>query len=61
MLALSDSQKSIVVANDRKMKNEFLGAAPAINHGTVKETTKFKSYVAMAKKATTNWDSWLEI
>jgi hypothetical protein len=38
MLALTAAQKGIVVANDRKMKNEFLGAAPAINHGTVKET-----------------------
>jgi len=54
LLALSGAQKDMVVANDRKLKNEFLGAAPAINHGTVKETAKFKSYVAMAKKATSH-------
>lgn len=51
MLALSADQKKIVVDNDRKLKNEFLGAAPAINHGTVKMTPKFKAYVAMAKSA----------
>jgi hypothetical protein len=52
LLALSNDQKQIVIDNDKKLKNEFLGAAPAINHGTVKETAKFKSYVAMAKSAT---------
>jgi len=52
MLALNADQKQIVVDNDRKLKNEFLGAAPAINHGTVKMTPKFKAYVAMAKSAT---------
>jgi len=52
MLALSADQKNIVVNNDRKLKNEFLGAAPAIVHGSVKETPKFKAYVTMAKKAT---------
>jgi hypothetical protein len=41
LLALSDSQKTIVVANDRKLKNGFLGAAPAIHHGTVKNTQKY--------------------
>jgi len=54
LLALTADQKKIVVDNDRKLKNEFLGAAPAINHGTVKETAKFKAYVAMAKGATGN-------
>ena len=52
LLALTNEQKNIVVENDRKLKNEFLGAAPAINHGTVKETPNFKAYVAMAKAAT---------
>ena len=52
LLALTDAQKRIVVDNDRKLKNEFLGAAPAINHGTVKMTPKFKAYVTMAKAAT---------
>ena len=52
LLALTADQKKLVVDNDRKLKNEFLGAAPAINHGTVKETAKFKAYVAMAKSAT---------
>jgi hypothetical protein len=52
MLALTPEQKQLVVNNDKKLKNEFLGAAPAINHGTVKETAKFKAYVAMAKSAT---------
>ena len=52
MLSLTADQKVLVVNNDRKLKNEFLGAAPAIAHGTVKETPKFKAYVAMAKGAT---------
>jgi len=51
LLALSANQKTIVVDNDRKLKNEFLGAAPQINHGTVKTTPKYKAYAAMAKAA----------
>ena len=58
LLALNAAQKKIVVANDRKLKNEFLGAAPAINHGTVKNTPKFQAYVAMAKKNNA-WIRWL--
>ena len=38
--------------NGEKLKNEFLGAAPAISHGTVKMTPKFKAYVNMAKAST---------
>jgi len=49
---LTADQKKLVVNNDKKLKNGFLGAAPAISHGTVKETTKFKAYVKMAKEAT---------
>jgi hypothetical protein len=54
LLALNDAQKNLVVQNDRKMKNEFLGAAPAINHGTIKNTDKYKAYVTMAKGATSH-------
>jgi hypothetical protein len=36
LLSLSTVQKGIVAENDKKMKNEFLAAAPQISHGTVK-------------------------
>jgi len=41
LLALNGDQKKIVVHNDKKLKNEFLAKAPAINHGTVKNTPKY--------------------
>lgn len=51
LLSLSDAQKRIVAENDRKMKNEFLTAAPVITHGGVKMHDKYKSFVAMAQKS----------
>jgi len=47
LLALTDDQKIIVADNDRKLKNEFLVQAPAISHGVVKMTDKYKAYVSM--------------
>lgn len=47
LLALSNEQKKIVAENDRKLKNEFLTAAPAITHGTVKGNEKYKNYLTM--------------
>lgn len=52
MLSLSVEQKKIIADNDKKAKNEFLGAAPTITHGAVKMNEKYKSYVAMAQAAT---------
>ena len=52
LLALSNEQKKIVAENDKKLKNEFLAAAPAITHGTVKGNEKYKSYIAMVQSAT---------
>lgn len=52
LLSLSAQQKAIVAENDKKMKNEFLATAPAIAHGTVKNTEKYRAYVAMAQGAT---------
>jgi len=51
LLALTEEQKDIVAANDRKMKNEFLATAPGITHGAVKMTDKFKNYVSMVQNA----------
>jgi hypothetical protein len=48
---LSPEQKKILAENDRKMKNEFLAQAPAINHGTVKMHEKYKSYMSMVQAA----------
>jgi hypothetical protein len=47
LLALTNEQKKIVAENDKKLKNEFLTAAPAITHGTVKGSEKYKSYITM--------------
>jgi hypothetical protein len=41
LLSLTEEQKKIVADNDRKFKNEFLAVAPAITHGTVKNTEKY--------------------
>ena len=51
LLSLSADQKKSIVENDRKAKNEFLGAAPAITHGSVKMNEKYKNYVTMAQAA----------
>lgn len=47
LLSLSEEQKRIIAANDRKSKNEFLTAPPHITHGTVKMHEKYRSYVQM--------------
>lgn len=52
LLSLSADQRTTVASNDRKMKNEFLAQAPAISHGTVKMTEKYKSYMGMVQAAT---------
>jgi hypothetical protein len=36
-----------VSENDRKAKNEFLGQAPVLTHGSLKEADAFKDYMAM--------------
>lgn len=36
LLSLTPQQRQLVADNDRKLKNEFLGAAPAITHGGLK-------------------------
>ena len=51
LLSLSASQKASVAENDRKLKGEFLGAAPAISHGTVKNTDAYQSYMTMVSAA----------
>jgi hypothetical protein len=51
LLSLSASQKASVAENDRKLKGEFLGAAPAISHGTVKNTDAYQSYLTMVSAA----------
>jgi len=52
LLSLSAEQRKIVAENDRKMKNEFLAAAPAVSHGTLKMTDAYKSYMQMVHSAT---------
>ena len=52
LLQLTDEQKKIVAENDRKLKNEFLATAPAIAHGGVKMTPKYKDYMGMVTAAT---------
>lgn len=41
LLSLSVEQKKIVGDNDRKLKNEYLAAAPHITHGSVKLNEKY--------------------
>jgi hypothetical protein len=52
LLSLSEEQKKIVGDNDRKLKNEFLAAAPHIAHGAVKNNEKYRSYMQMVQSAT---------
>lgn len=52
LLSLTAEQKAIIAENDRKAKNEFLTQAPAISHGTVKMTEKYKGYMGMVASAT---------
>ena len=51
LLSLTAEQKGIVAENDKKMKNEFLAAAPQISHGTVKNSDKYKAYMSMVHSA----------
>lgn len=52
LLSLTPQQKASVVASDRQQKNEFLAAAPAVSHGTLKMTEKYKDYMSMVQGAT---------
>lgn len=52
LLSLNADQRQIVSDNDRKAKNEFLGQAPQISHGTLKEADAYKDYMAMVQAAT---------
>lgn len=52
LLSLTAAQKGIIAENDKKMKNEFLAAAPQISHGTVKNSDKYKSYMTMVQGST---------
>jgi len=52
LLSLSEDQKKIVADNDRKLKNEFLAAAPQIAHGSVKNNDKYKNYMTMVQSVT---------
>jgi hypothetical protein len=49
LLSLTAAQKATVAENDRKMKTEFLTAAPQISHGTIKASEKYLSYMTMVK------------
>ena len=52
LLQITDNQKTLVVENDRKLKNEFLGAAPSISHGSIKMSEKYKNYMNLVHSAT---------
>lgn len=52
MLSLSADQKKIVSENDRKLKNEYLAAAPHITHGSVKLHEKYKEYMSHVQSHT---------
>lgn len=42
LLSLTPQQRQLVADNDRKLKNEFLGAAPGITHGGIKMSEQYK-------------------
>jgi len=52
LLSLTNEQRRSLIDNDKKLKNEFLAAAPQIGHGAVKMSEKYKNYVSMAQAAT---------
>jgi hypothetical protein len=52
LLSLSELQKTQVAEIDRRVKNNFIAGAPVINHGTVKNHEKYKSYMTMALSST---------
>lgn len=49
LLALTPAQKKLIAENDAKMKREFLTAPPPINHGSVKNNSKYTSFVKMVQ------------
>ena len=51
LLSISAEQRRSLQDNDKKLKNEFLGAAPQIGHGAVKMNEKYRNYVSMAQSA----------
>ena len=51
MLALTNDQRKLLSDNDRKIKNEFLLAPPAISHGSIKSHDKYKQYMNMVHDA----------
>lgn len=48
LFALTEEQRKTLAENDKRMKNEFLQAPPAISHGSIKMHDKYKHYVKMA-------------
>lgn len=52
LFALSDDQRKTLAENDKRMKNEFLQAPPAITHGSIKMHDKYKHYMKMVHAAT---------
>ena len=49
LLALTKEQQKLVADNDRKLREEFLTKAPAINHGVVKMHEKYKNYMSLVQ------------
>jgi hypothetical protein len=45
LLSLSADQKKIVMDNDKKAKNEYLGTIPNVNNPGIKSHEKFKNFV----------------
>lgn len=52
LLSLTDQQRTLVADNDRKLKNEFLGAVPGVTHGGLKMSEQYKAYVTVATNST---------
>ena len=52
LLSLTPAQRTLIAENDRKLKNEFLGAQPAVSHGGLKMSEQYKQYVTVATSAT---------
>ena len=52
ILGLSDAQRKMLAAEDKKLKNEFLQTAPDIKNGGVKLHDQYKAYVKMAHDST---------
>lgn len=52
LFALTNEQRVTLAENDKRMKNEFLQAPPAITHGAIKMHDKYKHYMKMVQDAT---------